>query len=87
MESNQGIIESAALKASQVLHIPRRDIDPFDLIRLYSLLSRVFGDHEGNMIHWLNTHNMALGFCPAARLTDKSSLNNVLLYLEGFLEC
>jgi hypothetical protein len=87
MGSNQEIIESAALKASQVLHIPRREIDPIDLIRLYSLLSTVFGDHEGNMIHWLNTHNLGLGFCPAARLTEKSSLNNMLLYLEGFLEC
>jgi len=87
MKSDQEIIESAALKASQVLHISSSYIDPIDLIRLYALLATVFGDHEGNMIHWLNTHNLALGFCPAARLTDKSSLNNVLLHLKGFLEC
>jgi RimJ/RimL family protein N-acetyltransferase len=89
MNKTEEILKTAATKASKILHIPLGDIDPAQLLRMYSLLYVMFGlpdDQERGdeqMIWWLNTHNNHLGFCPATRLHDKQSMEKIIGYLDS----
>jgi len=86
--TEQEILKTAATKASNILHIPLGDIDPAQLLRMYSLLYVMLGlpdDQERGdeqMIWWLNTHNNHLNFCPATRLHDTQSMEKIIGYLE-----
>ena len=93
MKTDTEILEKAALKASQILHIPVGYIDKLKFVYLYILLYNLMGQGKDgkpcdkgdeNMRHWLNTHNKHLDFCPAARLTDEYSMNQIISYLESF---
>lgn len=80
------IIENAAAKAADILHISLPpEINKTRFVYFYTLLYNLMGEDDENMIHWLNTHNHHLGYCPATRLSDEQSLNDIVSYLESFL--
>ena len=87
MKTDQEIIDSAALKVSEILGISAEGIDKTKFVYLYTLLYTNMGqgkDGDDNMRHWMNTHNTHLGFCPADSLTDGESLAMMIEYLEHF---
>ena len=81
--TNEEFLKKTATKAANVLHMPLGEIEPLKMIELFANLHIVVGGDEELMIHWLNTHNNHLGFCPAARLTDEQSMNKIIGYLES----
>ena len=83
--NNQQFLEYIATKAAHKLHLPLGEIDPAQLINLYSLLSVLMGDDEDLMVHWLNTHNKHLDFIPATYLTDERQMTRMINYLEGLV--
>jgi len=89
MTDAEELLKNAATKAANILHMPLGDIDPVQLLRMYSCLYVLFGlpdDQERGdeqMRWWLNTHNNHLGFCPAERLTDEQSMSKIIGYLES----
>jgi hypothetical protein len=91
MTNTEEILKTAATKASNILHIPLGDIDPAQLLRMYSLLYVMLGlpdDQERGdeqMIWWLNNYNNHLGFCPVERLTDKQSMEKIIGYLDSMI--
>ena len=85
--TDKELLQQAADKASAILGIPHRYIDTVKFLQLYSLLHVVVGGDEENMRWWLNTFNSHLNFCPASRLTDDTSLDKILGYLESFVNC
>lgn len=85
MRTDQEIIDDAATKASQELHLPLNGcVDKLCLLRMWKALYAVHGGDAELMRHWLNTHNNHLGFNPATRLCDENSLNWMISYLEYF---
>jgi len=87
--TEQEILKNAATKAAQILHIPLGEIDPVQLLRMYSALYNLLGlpddEERGDeqMRWWISTHNNYLGFCPAARLYDRQSMEQIIGYLES----
>ena len=81
--NDKEFLKETATKAANVLHMPLGEIEPLKMIELFANLHIVVGGDEELMIHWLNTHNNHLGFCPAARLTDEQSMNKIIGYLES----
>jgi len=85
MKTDQEIIDDAATKASQELHLPLNGcVDKLSLLRMWKALYAVNGGDADLMRHWLNTHNNHLGFNPASRLCDEYSLSKIISYLEYF---
>lgn len=93
MQTDNEIIDNAAQKAANILHVSLEGVDKIRLIYLYSLLfSKIGHDTYGkspeegdeNMRHFLNTHNKHLGFCPGAYLTSEYHMNEIIKYLESF---
>ena len=82
--TEQELLKTAAQKAANALHMPLGDIDPAKLLHMYSCLSVLFGGDEELMIHWLNTYNKHLGYCPGAHLTD-ARMDSTLRYLQGMV--
>lgn len=85
--TGQEILNNAALKVSQILHIPVGQIDKVKFVYLYTLLYNLMGqgpDGDENMRHWLNTFNKHLNFYPAAQLHDEGSMQKIIGYLESF---
>ena len=82
--TNEEFLKNTAQKAANILHMPLGDIDPAKLLHMYSCLSVLFGEDEELMMHWLNTHNKHLGYCPGAHLTD-ARMNDTLRYLQGMM--
>lgn len=84
MTNTEEILKTAATKAAKILHIPLGDIDPAKLLNMYSCLSVLFGGDEELMMHWLNTHNKHLGYCPGAHLTD-ARFDTTINYLQSMV--
>ena len=84
MTDTEEFIFKIATKAANILHMPLGDIDPAKLLHMYSCLSVLFGENEELMMHWLNTHNKHLGYCPGAHLTD-THIDDTLRYLQGMV--
>ena len=82
--TNEEFLKNTAQKAANILHMPLGDIDPAKLLHMYSCLSVLFGEDEELMMHWLNTHNKHLGYCPGEHLTD-SRMDDILRYLQGMV--
>ena len=85
MTDAEELLKTAAQKAANILHMPLGDIDPTQLLRMYSCLYVLFGGDDELMIHWVNTHNNHLKFCPGAHLTD-ARMDDIIGYLEGMVE-
>ncbi len=85
MKTDQELINDAATKASQELHLPLNGcVDKLSLLRMWKALYVVHGGDVELMRHWLNTNNKHLGFNPASRLCDENSLGKIISYLEYF---
>lgn len=85
MRTDEEIINDAAIKASQELHLPLNGcVDKLSLLRMWKALYTCHGGDVELMRHWLNTHNNHLGFNPASRLCDEHSLGKIISYLEYF---
>lgn len=87
MNPEDEILKQTADNITQILRIPHRHIDTKKFVILFSLLYLAVGQGENgeeNMRWWLNTHNTHLNFCPAARLTDEASLDQIIRYLEAY---
>ena len=76
-------IMQTATRAANALHMPLGDIEPLKMLEMFSCLHILLGGDDELMIHWLNTHNNHLGYCPAARLTDEQSMSKIIGYLES----
>jgi hypothetical protein len=89
--TDEQFILKIATKAAQILHIPLGEIDPAQLLRMYSLLYVMLGlpdDQERGdeqMRWWISTHNNYLGFCPATRLHDTQSMEKIIGYLDSMI--
>ena len=83
--TDEEFILNIATKAANILHMPLGDIDPAKLLNMYSCLSVLFGGDEELMIHWVNTHNKHLGYCPGAHLTD-ARMDDTIRYLDAMVE-
>ena len=87
--TDEELLLKSATKAAQILHIPLGEIDPKQLVRMYTALYDLLGlpdDQEkgdSQMRWWLNTHNNYLKFNPATRLHDRQSMENIIGYLES----
>jgi len=84
MTDAEELLKNAATKAANILHMPLGDIDPTQLLRMYSCLYVLFGGDDELMIHWISTHNKHLGYCPAAHLTD-ARLGTTINYLQSMV--
>jgi len=84
MTDAEELLKNAATKAANILHMPLGDIDPTQLLRMYSCLYVLFGGDDELMIHWISTHNKHLGYCPAAHLTD-ARLDTTINYLQSMV--
>ncbi len=84
MTDAEELLKNAATKAANILHMPLGDIDPTQLLRMYSCLYVLFGGDDELMIHWVSTHNKHLGYCPAAHLTD-ARLDTTINYLQSMV--
>jgi hypothetical protein len=84
MTDAEELLKNAATKAANILHMPLGDIDPTQLLRMYSCLYVLFGGDNELMIHWISTHNKHLGYCPAAHLTD-ARLDTTINYLQSMV--
>jgi hypothetical protein len=84
MTDEQKFLEKIATKAANILHIPLGEIDPAKLLHMYSCLSVLFGGDEELMMHFLNTHNKHLGYCPGAHLTD-ARFDTTINYLQSMV--
>jgi hypothetical protein len=84
MTDAEELLKNAATKVANILHMPLGDIDPTQLLRMYSCLYVLFGGDDELMIHWISTHNKHLGYCPAAHLTD-ARLDTTINYLQSMV--
>ena len=84
MTDAEELLKNAATKAANILHMPLGEIDPTQLLRMYSCLYVLFGGDDELMIHWISTHNKHLGYCPAAHLTD-ARLDTTVNYLQSMV--
>ena len=78
------LIETAT-KAADSLGMPLGDIEPVRMLEMYSCLHILLGGDKELMIHWLNTYNKHLGYCPGDHLTD-ARMVDTLRYLEAMVE-
>ena len=83
--TEEEFLKQTATKAAHALRMPLGEIEPAKLLRMYSSLHVLVGGDEELMIHWVNTHNNHLGYCPGAHLTD-SRMDATIRYLEAMVE-
>ena len=83
--TDEEFLKRIATKAANILHMPLGDIDPAQLLRMYSCLSVLFGNDEELMRHWISTYNNHLKFCPGAYLTSEYHMNKILGYLDSMI--
>lgn len=82
--------ENCFSRAWRALRVPPSFPHRLELVQLHLILGdRLEEGEEGedNVRHWINTFNSQLGYCPAERLTDKDSLQNMLFYLRSLTLC
>ena len=85
MTSDEEFLKQTATKVANILHMPLGDIEPIKLIQMVVCLDILLGGDKELMIHWVNTHNKHLGYCPGAHLTD-ARMDDIIGYLEGMVE-
>ena len=83
--TDEEFLKQTATKAANILHMPLGDIDPLKLLQMFIRLDVLMGGDAELMIHWVNTHNKHLGYCPGAYLTD-DRMDTTIKYLEGMIE-
>ena len=79
-------LKQTATKVANILHMPLGDIEPIKLIQMVVSLDILLGGDKELMIHWVNTHNKHLGYCPGAYLTSEYHMNKILGYLDAMVE-
>jgi hypothetical protein len=86
MTSDEEFLKKTATKVANILHMPLGDIEPIKLIQMVVSLDILLGGDKELMIHWVNTHNTHLKFCPGAYLTSEYHMNKILGYLDAMVE-
>jgi hypothetical protein len=81
--NDEQFIKVAATNVANFLRMPLGEIDPLRLLRMYSPLFHLLGGDRELMVHFLNTHNKHLDFCPAAFLTSEHHMKKITVYLES----
>ena len=84
--SDEEFLKQTATKVANILHMPLGDIEPIKLIQMVVSLDILLGGDKELMIHWVNTHNKHLGYCPGAYLTSEYHMNKILGYLDAMVE-
>jgi hypothetical protein len=84
-KEDEEFILKTATKVANILHMPLGDIEPLKMLEMFSYLHILVGGDKELMIHFLNTHNKHLGYCPAAHLTD-ARMDDTIRYLEAMVE-
>ena len=85
MTSDEEFLKQTATRAANALHMPLGDIEPLKMLEMFSYLHILMGGDDELMIHWVNSHNKHLGYCPGAHLTD-ARMDDIIGYLEGMVE-
>jgi len=83
--TDENFLKQTATKVANILHMPLGDIEPIKLIQMVVCLDILLGGDKELMIHWVNTHNNHLGYCPGAYLTSEYHMNKILGYLDGMV--
>jgi hypothetical protein len=83
--TDEEFLKQTATKAANALHMPLGEIEPLKMLEMFSCLHILLGGDDELMIHWLNTHNKHLGYCPGAHLTD-ARMDDTIRYLEAMVE-
>jgi hypothetical protein len=86
MTSDEEFLKQTATKVANILHMPLGDIEPIKLIQMVVCLDILLGGDKELMIHWVNTHNKHLGYCPGAYLTSEYHMDKILGYLDAMVE-
>ena len=84
--TDEEFLKQTATKAANALHMPLGDIEPIKLIQMVVCLDILLGGDKELMIHWVNTHNKHLGYCPGAYLTSEYHMDKILGYLDAMVE-
>ena len=84
--TDEEFLKQTATKVANILHMPLGDIEPIKLIQMVVSLDILLGGDKELMIHWVNTHNKHLGYCPGAYLTSEYHMNKILGYLDAMVE-
>ena len=82
--TDEEFLKKTATKAANALHMPLGDIEPIKLIQMVVCLDILLRGDKELMIHWVNTHNNHLGYCPGAHLTD-ARMDDTIRYLDGMV--
>jgi len=83
---DEQFLKQTATKVANILHMPLGDIEPIKLIQMVVSLDILLGGDKELMIHWVNTHNKHLGYCPGAYLTSEYHMDKILGYLDAMVE-
>ena len=84
--TDEQFLKQTATKVANILHMPLGDIEPIKLIQMVVSLDILLGGDKELMIHWVNTHNKHLGYCPGAYLTSEYHMDKILGYLDAMVE-
>ena len=84
--NDEEFLKQTATKVANILHMPLGDIEPIKLIQMVVCLDILLGGDKELMIHWVNTHNKHLGYCPGAYLTSEYHMDKILGYLDAMVE-
>jgi hypothetical protein len=84
--TDEEFLKQTATKVANIIHMPLGDIEPIKLIQMVVSLDILLGGDKELMIHWVNTHNKHLGYCPGAYLTSEYHMDKILGYLDAMVE-
>ena len=84
--TDEQFLKQTATKVANILHMPLGDIEPIKLIQMVVSLDILLGGDKELMIHWVNSHNKHLGYCPGAYLTSEYHMDKILGYLDAMVE-
>ena len=84
--TDEQFLKQTATKVANILHMPLGDIEPIKLIQMVVSLDILLGGDKELMIHWVNTHNNHLKFCPGSYLTSEYHMDKILGYLDAMVE-
>ena len=84
--TDEEFLKQTATKVANILHMPLGDIEPIKLIQMVVCLDILLGGDKELMIHWVNSHNKHLGYCPGAYLTSEYHMDKILGYLDAMVE-
>lgn len=78
------LIKKAATNASAILDLPAINSDHLTVVKIYLILSQIYGSDTDLMKHWIHTYNKHLQYIPLEGISD-NRINDVLAYLEEFI--